>query len=189
MVLLPNATFLHIPKTGGQWVRKALVRACPEAQDLERDKGSRHAITADIKNLENPFCFVRHPLTWYQSYWSMRSENNSWDIGVPIDSICRSDNFEHFIERVLERYEGVGNIYPLFQNWLNHCNMVGKMEDLPYSLILILDIVEQEYDFGAIMALQRVNVGTTHKDKAIYGPGQVDRVLQMDRAAIEAFEY
>ena len=189
MVLLPRATFLHIPKTGGQWVRKALVRACPETRDMEKDFGFRHAIAKNIKDLENPFCFVRHPLTWYQSYWSMRSENNAWDMEMEIDRVCRSDNFEHFIEHILETYGDTGNIYPLFQGWAIHCSMIGKMEDLPYSLILILDIVEQEYNFGAVMALQRVNTSTSYKDKAIYGPGQVDRLLRMEREAIEKFGY
>ncbi len=90
-ILLKNgAVFLHIPKTGGSWVSKAL-----EEQDLVKCYFSHpHADMERVLNYPRhyfgtylrqrlkfgsklhqeivagyKFCFVRNPFDWYESYW------------------------------------------------------------------------------------------------------------------------
>ena len=89
-VLLPNSAFLHIPRTGGTWVREVLAGAnlikdeivsqTPE-ESTEGSVRSWHNVpssNADFLAREHVFCFVRHPLTWYQSYWAYKMYNRSW---------------------------------------------------------------------------------------------------------------
>jgi hypothetical protein len=92
LLIKPNAVFLHIPKTGGSWVRQVLKRF-----DLvQAPAGKEHAtydqhfwhdrFHRDPKVLRNlarravgwlpkvpldcyRFCFVREPLSWYVSWW------------------------------------------------------------------------------------------------------------------------
>jgi hypothetical protein len=104
--LLKNgAVFLHIPKTGGTWIKHAL-----EDLDLiEAPLGHQHAdwehafwhdkLHSDLKvvryivrrAIRSPraqprshpdcfkFCFVREPLRWYESYWRfMQSMEWNW---------------------------------------------------------------------------------------------------------------
>jgi len=95
LLLKNNAVFLHIPKTGGTWIRKVL-------QELDLVKGTlghghshferafwHDKLHRDLKvvryilrrAVRSPraqarmepgcfkFCFVREPLLWYESYW------------------------------------------------------------------------------------------------------------------------
>ncbi len=92
LVLKCGAVFLHIPKTGGSWVEKILY----DNDLIAYETGHKHAtverviyphtyreglkflINRSIPKLvgkptfhEPPFmfCFVRHPLKWYESWW------------------------------------------------------------------------------------------------------------------------
>ncbi|HNE29818.1 MAG: sulfotransferase family 2 domain-containing protein [Saprospiraceae bacterium] len=96
-ILLKNdAVFLHVPKTGGTYLRRLFV-----ALDLVRFNFSRdHADMERVinvsghypgnflrcsmrlgKNLDRytrhcyKFCFVRHPFDWYESYWRFRCDH------------------------------------------------------------------------------------------------------------------
>lgn len=96
-ILLKNdAVFLHVPKTGGTYLRRLFV-----ALDLVRFNFSRdHAdmerainvsghypgnfLRCSLrlgKNLDQyarrcyKFCFVRHPFDWYESYWRFRCDH------------------------------------------------------------------------------------------------------------------
>ena len=102
-VLLTNGSvFLHIPKTGGTWVRHVL----GELNSIRRDIGPEHAdwdrafwyghmqekprvvrylLRRLIGSARTPkleptcfrFCFVREPLGWYESWWRFM-ESRDW---------------------------------------------------------------------------------------------------------------
>jgi hypothetical protein len=74
-----NVLFLHIPRTGGTWVESALdvckirstrwSRIAPYVDRLPKNHLflSHHRTSiADVKGI---FCFVRHPLTYYESVY------------------------------------------------------------------------------------------------------------------------
>src|SRR5439155_11120636 len=67
-IVLPQATFLHIPKCGGTWVVRAMAAAGLPMQVIPA--GCQHAIAATEGRFV--FTFVRHPLTWYASFWKYR---------------------------------------------------------------------------------------------------------------------
>ena len=97
--LINNAEFLHIPKTGGSWVTSVLEsnnlvlsRSNHKHADYDSNLLGRKSITGrqhlleavkllnkkfisktiqKEKNILYPFrfCFVRHPLSWYESWW------------------------------------------------------------------------------------------------------------------------
>ncbi|MCE0524086.1 MAG: sulfotransferase family protein [Methylacidiphilales bacterium] len=104
--LLNNgAVFLHVPKTGGTWIKHVLeemnlVRAPLGHQHSDWERSFWHdKLHRDLKVVRyifrravrspraqariNPdcfkFCFVREPILWYESYWRfMESQNWSW---------------------------------------------------------------------------------------------------------------
>jgi hypothetical protein len=143
--LLKNgAVFLHVPKTGGTWVKKVL-----EDFDLiQGPLGHAHNIDErlfwhdklhhDLKVLRymfrryvgSPkaqpmmkpgcfkFCFIREPLSWYESWWRMtQGPNMNWPgLGDEIDpykwtpyTMLRSVNspdFNTFIANVNKKRPG-----------------------------------------------------------------------------------
>jgi hypothetical protein len=106
LLLKNNAVFLHIPKTGGTWVKNILasldlVKAPlgKEHSDFERSfwhdklhhdsKVARQLLRRAIRSPKAPvriepgcfkFCFVREPLNWYESWWRFMQSRNwkSW---------------------------------------------------------------------------------------------------------------
>ena len=64
MIITPNSVFLHVPKTGGNFVRE-LVRpmAIEESQYT-------HAVLVPPHHYNNVFCFVRNPWSWYVSVYN-----------------------------------------------------------------------------------------------------------------------
>lgn len=86
-----NALFLHIPKTGGSWIRHVLRRQGLVIMEWSHPHPDmmrilnfprmypRHFIKQSLKHqsltlhkkIKNSykFCFVRNPFSWYESYW------------------------------------------------------------------------------------------------------------------------
>src|SRR5271155_1758232 len=105
VVLKNGAVFLHIPKTGGSWIWEVLnaygLILGPlghEHADWDRSfwndrfqrdgKVFRHILRRYVGSSRAPlqykedafrFCFVREPLTWYESYWRFMQGLN-WQV-------------------------------------------------------------------------------------------------------------
>ncbi len=97
-LLYQNAIFLHIPKTGGSFVRQVLLATrslrfdySHEHADMERTINCRGHYPANFlrsswrlgKNIDTharqcfKFCFVRNPFSWYESFWRFM-EDHQW---------------------------------------------------------------------------------------------------------------
>jgi len=110
LLLKSGAVFLHIPKTGGTWVTQVLEecglircrfshkhadlhrvmyspRYCPwqHAKRCLRFGRAWHAGVADAYK----FCFVRHPLRWYESWWRYMKGKVLHDNYLPVLWISR----------------------------------------------------------------------------------------------------
>ncbi len=142
-VILNNSVILHIPKTGGNYVRKVLDHnkipyhttgrhPCILSQKLFNREISSHCIPHGHNCFEEKLdrlIFVRHPLEWYRSYWSFRVMNKPGNEGAKVIEYWRASDVEI-------GYHGYAEVDEIthddnFQSWIN--NVLREYKTGPYS--------------------------------------------------------
>jgi hypothetical protein len=186
--LKSGAIFLHIPKTGGTWIERVL----KEQNLIARRFGHSHADMDRTRHLHafesfeprlgkllnhwarerlfrrppaDPFyfCFVRHPLKWYESWFRWRNQlpGDPW-AGVPqwhmttaLKGACRG-TFSAFIRSVIARRPGfVSEMYYSFTR--PGIRFIGRQENLADDLITVLRQLNENFDEDFIRNYGRVN--------------------------------
>jgi hypothetical protein len=109
---------IHIPKTAGNWVRKALQRVTGPWKVVEGPFGfedkSAHGFPGKW-NYPIVFAVVRHPATWLRSAWGNRilEKGRPYPEAVPWQTFCTItdpylvDNFEKYVMNLCEYRPGV----------------------------------------------------------------------------------
>lgn len=163
-LLLPKSLFLHVPRTGGSTVRKVVQDLGLAVAEVRCD---HHVLTKQsIKSaccMHNTlseigyeyldlqdrftFAFVRHPLTWYQSYWSLRTYHNSWEWDNRIDMKLKADTFTQFLQNVLEHFPGRASF--MFERFFKDSvplDFIGRYERLEEDLAYALSTAGEPVD-------------------------------------------
>ena len=136
IILENNCAFLHIPKTGGTFVTNVLGNPPWEGRH-------KHKILSDASL--TAFCFVRHPLDWYESYWRWLAgyEGRGGDFtSRPGHPLCPLSNvwdpdFNKTIAACIEQSPGF--LTTMFQSYTRDCKHIGRQESLRADLIGILE--------------------------------------------------
>jgi hypothetical protein len=184
-LLLPRSRFLHVPKTGGNWVSAVLQDLFPHAQRMAK----KHATRRTAPGAERfTFAFVRHPLTWYQSYFAYKQcrgwhPKNDWDLRV------QADLFEDFVRRALDETPGH---YSQRVRWFvgrpgEEIDFVGRFERLRSDLIRALELAGEEFDRQRILSAPAVNTSDYRRYPAEYSAELARQVLEVEREVIERF--
>src|SRR5882757_3015186 len=137
-VRLPNSIYIHLMKTGGWSVRDMLSRMKLNLGEVGR--GHDPACLLPFENGSRPFSFVfiRHPLSWYRSYWAYRMQA-AWRVhpnqpitgwqtfGSVLDHECRADDFETWMRNVLA-YVPEGFLTRIYRIYTQDVSFTGKVE-------------------------------------------------------------
>lgn len=188
MLIMPHACFIHVPKTGGWWVRNALLRAVPGAQNYNL------AVDGHIGWAECPyplrfrFAFVRNPYTWYQSYWRYKM-GRKWAQPNILDETCRANVFAEFVENAATRLPGI------YTDWVDiaigdpqEIDFVGRFETLQQDLVTALELADETYDLERLLATPPVNAAPAHIDAPL--TEQLCRLIYTtERSVFERFQY
>lgn len=148
-----NAAFIHIPKTGGQWV-KSVLEKCELGKRIDNFGGTSrdHSSPHDLPGIPVFFAFVRHPVSWYESWWKFQAghwrshDAERWHPQRPLNACC-SDSFERFISRCLVHEPAyVTRLYewyfgPPEQSWIQ---FFGRYENLREDLKSVLRLIGVE---------------------------------------------
>lgn len=182
-LLLPKSVFIHIPKTGGQWVRAAIANAgiptiesrckwhkgrySPVTLLNGQGKNWRHTCyhaTFEQTDCSNrfSFAFVRHPIGYYRSYWSYKM-SVGWDPTSRFDSSVSDESFQKFSEKVLQFHQGRGWVSMIFTSSMDRpdgkaISFVGKMEQLADDLVEALKQAGETFNEDALRSTPPVNV-------------------------------
>lgn len=135
-----GAVFLHVPKTGGSWVRAALDASGVPWRE-EGDKHLDHQATRSLSPGAPRFTVVRNPYEWYQSHWAM-SRTRPCDF-FP-SSVVVSSDFLSFVRLACRHYPG------FLTSWYNRFAVPGVLilrnENLRNDLAAALRSLGEPFD-------------------------------------------
>ncbi|MES2604320.1 MAG: hypothetical protein V4603_05245 [Pseudomonadota bacterium] len=190
VLILPKSCFLHVPKTGGSWVRKAIKAAGIACEDFSLGD-NHHPGLADCPCPDKfKFAFVRHPLSLYRSYWQYKM-TYGWDAGNLIDNECRADNFHTFVTNVLEKLPGIysRSLHEFVGPPDQPIEFIGKYENLVEDLVTALQLAGEQFDPAAIRNLPPYNVSDKKSFPAAFTPALEAHVLAAEAEAVSRFRY
>ena len=204
-LLLPNSAFLHVPKTGGTWIRHIITETGvpykeinkvpnPELSPENYIKSWHNTPTHDEEflNKENKFCFVRNPLEWHRSYWAFKTlvTRARWNLRSEFDvEFCGYPTFPAYIDRILEA-SNKSYVDWLYTFFTDHCNMVGKQENLADNLKYILGEIEGDWRKKINYSAKRKQASDIKQKKGVlYAPGQIPAMIELEHDAFLRFDY
>ncbi len=200
---------MHIPKTGGNWVNNVLWRTGVAQLDFGHKhldlKGVQHFdkyLNDANKWTEQPyksfkFCFVRNPITWYESWWHMMMALDwpNWGVDGDIDnwhpnSILNglgSSNFNYFIENVLNKCPGyVSELYSWYTS--KETDFIGKQENLIDDLSCVFKLLGMSVNKMELEKIQPLNVSRS-KNKIVWDPDLLSEVKKLEVVSFKRFGY
>lgn len=230
IVLKGGAVFLHIPKTGGSWVTRILEefdliegRIGHKHADADRvlnayryEGAKAHAAYLIKRKLQRKlgrflqeaeahpkpfmFCFVRHPLAWYESWFKYQSLRCNWrtwgnernpENWHPLAALNQSasDSFNGFVRNVLKTRPGY--VTELYGGYTRPglVDFVGRQENLREDLIRVLVRLGLPHDPEVIRRHSPVNVSTEAEMRLYWEPGLRAEVERLEYAALVRHGY
>lgn len=192
--------FYHIPKTGGIWAKEAMKKAgitLSERRDFKFKQGLTHRSCwhrthLTPENFESidlfSFCFIRHPVQWYKSFWGFRRRHR---LRRPHKILIRQDpleynwskDFNRFLSNMLDEFPD-GYLTGLFKMFTSHVNFVGKQENLVDDLVTALKTAGENFDEKKLRATEPKNVGQMSPD---INSGLHERLLKSESEIIEKY--
>ncbi len=144
------------------------------------------------------FCFVRHPLRWYESFWRYMSKHkwpklgnkydvNNWHPKALLNGTENND-FNQFMRNVLTTRPGfVTEMYGWYT--LPAVNFIGKQEYLTDDLIIVLKQLNVRFDEERIRKYHRVNSSKTKSNKIVWDNQLLEEVTQLELAGIKRYGF
>lgn len=222
--LIDGSLFLHVPKTGGSWVSamlseqglvrheighkhadyihlssKLAVRKPPRSRIKNFLRRGGELLPPSEVDIEDrfTFCFVRHPATWYESWFTYMTKNNwrkwgldgrrrVWHPNSMLDGLGATE-FGRFVRNCVDARPGyVSEMFGWYT--MPGISFVGKQEQLVDDLIAVLRMRGFTFDEAAIRAAERIN--TSRGDVAIAWPeGLREEVVRLEVAALMRYGY
>lgn len=230
IVLKGGAIFLHIPKTGGSWVTRILQemdliegRIGHMHADADRIMNDyrfagvkahagyliKRKIRKKIRRFTHAsqlpakpfmFCFVRHPLSWYESWFKYQSIKWNWrtwgtelnpDDWHPLSMLngLGDPDFNQFVRNVLNKRPGF--VTELFGNYTkpNLVDFVGQQENLAEGLIQVLTRLGLPHDQDLIRKQPPVNVSAGEPVQIQWDPELRSEVERLEYAGLVRHGY
>ncbi|MEM6552396.1 MAG: hypothetical protein AAF750_09760 [Planctomycetota bacterium] len=144
------------------------------------------------------FCFVRHPLTWYESIWKYRRQNGCKNYRQPktaggwhsmaVLSDFGSEDFNQFVRNVMAARPGfVSELY--FSYARPGISFVGRMESLSDDLVRVLTHLGLDFDESALRGLGHQNRSRSASKPIEWDPEVRATAMRLELPALTHYGY
>lgn len=199
-VRLPNSIYIHLMKTGGWTVRNVLSELRLNRGEVGRHHDPVCLLPLPKKKRPFVFVFVRHPLSWYRSYWAFRMQA-AWQVhpkqpitgwqtfGSVLDHECRSNDFATWMENVLAHVPE-GFLSRIYRIYTEGVDFVGKVESFEEDFCRALRLAGESFSPEIIHRFPRRNVTNSRFTAAARWPKKLAaKIMQTESYALERFGY
>jgi hypothetical protein len=142
------------------------------------------------------FCFVRHPLSWYESWWKYQERRDEWEYFGDQESNgdwhpnstlngLESPDFNEFVANVVRHRPGYVTEL-LFSYAKPGIDFIGKKENVRDDLRTVLDKLGLSYDRSSIYDSEKVNVSTKEFE---WDPELKETVKRLELPSLLLFDY
>ena len=190
MLILKNSCFIHVPKTGGNWVRHALEAAQVEFEYYTVNGNAHLGFRECPQPGRFKFAFVRHPLGLYRSFWQYKM-TYGWDEASALDRACRSQEFGTFIVNITTHFPGAYGhaLDDLIGPAEAPIDFVGRYENLQEDLIRALTRAGESFNEARLREVPAVNVSDKARFPAEYTPELIQRIEVSEQGVFRRFGY
>ena len=186
-VQIDRAICLHIPKTGGTFVRNYFQETKMDhgvKKLLERAHINATVLREIVGHTEDlVFCFVRHPLTWYRSYWTSKQQIPNDRSGGLIDEIVDLP-WREFIKTIIEKHPGY--LTNFYEGYTEICRFIGKQENLRDDLDAVLKYLRIPYNRKRLFERIPENVIPS---KETYTWAQAQAIMRLEANIVRKYDY
>jgi len=170
---LPNSVFIHVPKTGGRWVKDMLLNYVEGAKPIGDAVYDSHNTP---KIHDKPcFAFLRHPMTWVHSLFHHRAKKKAnrnghqwnWQEQLRLEKECKAENYEDFLSNVVNTPNVVRDYFNYYTTAHYPMIQFGYMENLAQDLILMLDGFNEKFDEPSIQMHHKLLIGARNNEPPI----------------------
>lgn len=191
--IIPAArrVFLHIPKTGGNWIIAAVRKLGLEL--VESPGSETYLDAAHVCPEYDRFTVVRNPLTWYPSYWANCQIFGCGGLScLAISEDCQRnmDSFPNFMESVLANHPGY--LTGLYAQYAAPGVRVLFTESISAGLTQILEDAGVAFDRQTLNELPPENRCASrpeYRGQAVYPPGIPERVVASEMGLYEQYGF
>lgn len=193
-----NLIFYHIPKTGGTWVKTAMSNAGIEHKKVSIRK-YRHPLAPMVfythatpecirdghKRGRLAFCFVRHPVDWYISFWCdqqrVKGHKSKWWLDDLRHLSCGD-----WTNAILDKYPS-GFVSELYGYYVDQVDFIGKAESLTDDLIHVLEMAGEPCDADKLASTPPANTAGAERQRAAVSETTIQRILTCERQVTDRF--
>ena len=162
-IILKRSVYFKITRTGSNWVRNALYRACEVVAEI---KGTTEPSVMILPTETKSFTFIRHPVTWHQSMYSLYTKRvDSKNMSKGFSNMLSTVSLVHF-RAFVETFLQYNRYYRNYIDGIARTStFVGRQENLADDLVDILRKSGENFDERVLRETTPSNVSSKRRRK------------------------